>query len=255
MRENNKKKRRKSKIIWLMLLLLCVTGVAVYLYSPYENDKKKKDGTTIPQLSQQKVEFTLLDITEFCGEPYVVINENIPFFSEVDINTNDYEVYSQLDDLGRCGTARAYVGEETMPTEERGEIGHIKPSGWNQAKYFGVVDSAPPYLYNRCHLIAFCLTGENDNEKNLITGTRYLNVEGMLPWEEKVAKYVDDTGNHVIYRVTPDFRDDELLARGVLIEAYSIEDDGQGVCFCVYCYNVQPGVVIDYMTGESWLDD
>ncbi len=140
-----------------------------------------------------------------------------------------------------------------MPTEERGQIGSIKPTGWIQARYEGVVDSNPPYLYNRCHLIAYCLTAENANEKNLITGTRYLNTEGMLPFEEKVAKYLDQYDHHVLYRVTPDFQGNDLLAKGVLIEAYSIEDQGQGICFCVYCYNVQPGVTIDYTTGESRL--
>ena len=140
-----------------------------------------------------------------------------------------------------------------MPTEERGTIGNIKPSGWNQAKYEGVIDSKPPYLYNRCHLIAYCLTAENANEKNLITGTRYMNVEGMLPFEEQVAKYLDQNDNHVLYRVTPVFDGDNLVASGVLLEAYSVEDNGEGVCFCVYCYNVQPGIEIDYKTGESSL--
>lgn len=196
-----------------------------------------------------------LPILEFSGEPWVEVNGGMPFYIAADIPSTGLERYDALDELGRCGTVYACIGSETTPTEERGEIGHIKPSGWNQAKYFGVVNSKPPYLYNRCHLIAYCLTGENANEMNLITGTRYMNVEGMLPWEIKVANYVDETNNHVMYRVTPDFRGDELLARGVLIEAYSIEDKGYGICFCVYCYNVQPGVVIDYMTGESWLKE
>ena len=162
-----------------------------------------------------------------------------------------FETYSELDSLGRCGVAYACVSRELMPTQERGQIGNVKPTGWVQAKYEGIVDSQPPYLYNRCHLIAYCLTAENDNRRNLITGTRYMNVQGMLPFEEKVARYLDGHDNHVLYRVTPDFHGKELLARGVLIEAYSVEDNGEGICFCVYCYNVQPGVEIDYATGES----
>jgi DNA-entry nuclease len=142
-----------------------------------------------------------------------------------------------------------------MPTEERGEIGSIKLSGWNQAKYEGVIDSSPAYLYNRCHLIAYCLTAENANEKNLITGTRYMNVSGMLPFEEQVAKYLETYDNHVLYQVTPIYDGNNLVASGVLMEAYSVEDDGEVICFCVYCYNVQPGVEIDYRTGESWLED
>jgi DNA-entry nuclease len=141
-----------------------------------------------------------------------------------------------------------------MPTGERGEIGSIKPSGWNQAKYEGVIDSSPAYLYNRCHLIAYCLTAENANEKNLITGTRYMNVNGMLPFEEQVAKYLDIYDNHVLYRVTPIYEGRNLVASGVLMEAYSVEDEGEGISFCVYCYNVQPGVEIDYRTGKSWLE-
>lgn len=138
-----------------------------------------------------------------------------------------------------------------MPTVERGDIGSIRPSGWYQAKYEGIVDSTPPFLYNRCHLIAYCLTGQNANEKNLITGTRYLNVNGMLPFEEQVARYLDQNDHHVLYRVTPIFEGDNLLASGVLMEAYSVEDEGSGISFCVYCYNVQPGISIDYRTGEN----
>jgi len=175
-------------------------------------------------------------------------------FTNEDKSTISFESYSKLDWLGRCGVAFANVGRDLMPRDNRGEIGDIKPSGWVQAKYEGIVDSKPPYLYNRCHLIAYCLTGENANEKNLITGTRYMNVEGMLPFEEKVAKYLDKSDNHVLYRVTPVFAGKNLLASGVLIEAYSVEDQGKGICFCVYVYNVQPGVEIDYATGESWLE-
>ena len=192
-----------------------------------------------------------LDIPEYSGQAYYVVNDNQPFFSEDDMNNETFESYSELDSLGRCGIAFANISGELMPTEERGEIGSIKPTGWNQKKYEGIVNSSPPYLYNRCHLIAHCLTAENANEKNLITGTRYMNVEGMLPFEEQVAQYLDSNDNHVLYRVTPVFEGKNLLANGVLIEAYSVEDNGDGICFCAYCYNVQPGIEIDYRTGES----
>ena len=194
--------------------------------------------------------YSLEDLPAYAGEPYVVVNDNQPFFEEADLTTNSFEAYSPLDELGRCGSAWANVGVDLMPTEERGSIGQVKPSGWQTVKY-DCVDGK--YLYNRCHLIGFQLTGENANEENLITGTRYLNVEGMLPFENLVADYVKETEQHVLYRVTPLFQGDELVARGVLMEAESVEDGGEGVCFCVYVYNVQPGVTIDYATGESWL--
>lgn len=180
--------------------------------------------------------------------PYEVINNNVPFFSEEELTTESFERYAELDELGRCGAAFACVGIDLMPTEERGTIGMVKPTGWHTVKY-DCVDGM--YLYNRCHLIGYQLSGENANEKNLITGTRYLNVVGMLPFENIVADYVKETENHVMYRVTPYFEDDNLLADGVLIEAYSVEDEGAGVQFCVFCYNVQPGIEIDYATGES----
>ena len=173
-----------------------------------------------------------LKIPEYSGQAYAEINGNIPFFDEEDKNSGSFESYTELDRLGRCGVAYANVSRELMPTEDRGEIGSIKPSGWRQAKYEGVVNSKPPYLYNRCHLIAYCLTAENANEKNLITGTRYMNVDGMLPFEEQVAKYLDKNDNHVLYRVTPIFEGSNLVAGGVLMEAYSVEDNGAGICFC-----------------------
>ena len=196
--------------------------------------------------------YTLEDLPEYSGEPYVVLNENVPDFPQEDETTNSFERYSPLDDLGRCGTAYANIGTDLMPTEERGSIGQVKPSGWQTVKY-DCVDGK--YLYNRCHLIGYQLSGENANEENLITGIRYLNVEGMLPFEDQVADYVQETNNHVLYRVTPIFEGDNLLASGVVMEAKSVEDDGTGVCFCVYVYNVQPGVVIDYATGASWLEE
>lgn len=184
--------------------------------------------------------------------PYTVVNDNVPYFSDEDLTRTDaFETYSELDYLGRCGVAYANICQELMPTEERGEIGSVKPSGWHTVNYHEYVDGN--YLYNRCHLIGYQLSGENANEKNLITGTRYLNVEGMLPFENEVAEYVEKTGNHVLYRVTPVFDGDNLVASGVQMEAYSVEDQGTGVMFNVYCYNVQPGITIDYATGESQL--
>lgn len=191
---------------------------------------------------------SVMNVPEFSGQPYVVINDNTPEFTEDDLTTDAYEFYSQLDQLGRCGYAMACIGVELMPTEDRDAIGQVKPSGWHTVKY-DFVDGK--YLYNRCHLIGFQLTGENANEQNLITGTRYLNVEGMLPFENLVADYVKETGNHVLYRVTPVYDGDNLVARGVQMEAYSVEDNGEGICFHVYAYNNQPGVTIDYFTGES----
>lgn len=187
-------------------------------------------------------------IPEFSGKPYVEINGNIPYFSEDDMTTDSYETYAPLDALGRCGVAVSCIGKDLMPTEDRGSIGQVKPSGWQTVKY-DFVDGK--YLYNRCHLIGFQLTGENANTGNLITGTRYLNVEGMLPFENMVADYIRETDNHVMYRVTPVFQGNELVARGVLIEAKSVEDNGDGILFCVYVYNNQPGVQIDYLTGKS----
>lgn len=183
---------------------------------------------------------------------YVEINGNQPYFSEADYTTEAFETYSELDSLGRCGVAYANICKELMPEGERGEIGQVKPSGWHTVRYDDLVDGK--YLYNRCHLIGWQLAGENANKQNLITGTRYMNVIGMLPFENEVDGYVDETSNHVLYRVTPVFEGDELVARGVLMEAYSVEDNGKGITFCVFCYNAQPGITIDYATGESHAD-
>ena len=190
-------------------------------------------------------------IPAYDGKAYVAVNNNEPFFSDSDMTTTAFENYSDLDSLGRCGVAYANICKDIMPTEERGKIGMIKPSGWHTVKYDVIKDR---YLYNRCHLIGYQLAGENANPKNLITGTRYLNVEGMLPFENLVADYVNNTGNHVLYRVTPMFSGSNLVANGVLIEAKSVEDNGGGILFNVYCYNVQPGVGINYENGDSWLD-
>ena len=190
-------------------------------------------------------------IPAYNGKAYVAVNNNEPFFTDSDMTTTAFENYSDLDSLGRCGVAYANICRDIMPTEERGKIGMIKPSGWHTVKYDVIKDR---YLYNRCHLIGYQLAGENANPKNLITGTRYLNVEGMLPFENLVADYVNNTGNHVLYRVTPMFSGSNLVANGVLIEAKSVEDNGGGILFNVYCYNVQPGVGINYENGDSWLD-
>lgn len=191
---------------------------------------------------------TLDAVPEYTQEPFVEINGNQPYFEEAELTTEAFERYSDMDSLGRCGSAYACVGQELMPTEDRGSIGMVKPAGWRTVKYQNVDGK---YLYNRCHLIGYQLTAENANEKNLITGTRYLNMEGMLPFENEVAEYVKKTNNHVLYRVTPVYEEDDLLASGVLLEAMSVEDKGEGIKFNVYAYNVQPGIVIDYQTGES----
>lgn len=194
-------------------------------------------------------EYDRLGSIEYPSSPYVEVNSNVPTFTDTEITTESYEYYSDLDELGRCGVAHACIGLDIMPTEDRGAIGQVKPSGWQTVKYDCI---SGKYLYNRCHLIGFQLAGENANERNLITGTRYLNIDGMLPFENMVADYVKETGNHVMYRVTPDFEGDNLVASGVQIEAQSVEDDA--ISFNIYAYNIQPGVVIDYETGNSRLD-
>lgn len=204
------------------------------------------------QAADPQVSYGLKDIPAYSGEPYVAVNNNEPFFTDDEKQDDQaFEEYSPLDDLGRCGTAYSCVGRELMPTEPRGNISQVKPTGWHSVKY-DCVDGKN--LYNRCHLIGYQLTAENANDRNLITGTRYLNVDGMLPFENMVADYIKETDNHVLYRVTPIFTGDNLVADGVLMEAYSVEDGGEGVTFCVYAYNVQPGVTIDYATGDSALE-
>lgn len=193
---------------------------------------------------------SLADIPAYTDTPYVELNGNEPDFDQADFTTESFETYGELDSLGRCTAAYANIGRDLMPTEKRGDISSVHPSGWVQAQY-DFVDGKS--LYNRCHLIGYQLTGENANERNLITGTRYLNVEGMLPFENLVADYIKETGNHVLYRVSPVFDGDDLVAEGVQMEAESVEDGGEGVCYNVFCYNVQPGVEIDYATGESRL--
>ena len=194
--------------------------------------------------------FNAADVPAYSGEPYTAVNNNEPYFTSDNLTTEAFENYSELDALGRCGVTYANVCLETMPTEKRGSISEVKPTGWHSVKYDNVDGKS---LYNRCHLIGYQLTAENANQQNLITGTRYLNVDGMLPFENMVADYVKETDNHVLYRVTPIFTGDNLVADGVLMEGYSVEDEGDGICFCVYAYNVQPGITIDYATGDSWL--
>ena len=193
--------------------------------------------------------FAYEDVPEYSGIPSFKLNNNIPLFGENEKNTDTVEFYSELDELGRCGVAYANLSRETMPDAERGPIGNLRPSGWHTVKYNDLIDGN--YLYNRCHLIGYQLAGENDNVKNLMTGTRYLNVQGMLPFENRIREYIESTGNHVLYRVTPVFGEENLVAYGVTMEAYSVEDDGKGICFFVFLYNVQPGIIIDYASGDS----
>ena len=256
------RKLQKTLLPLLLAVLLCFTGCngttadADNTLSPPSQTTTTSTEEPTPQEETQPAPETapsidLGSIPAFSGEPYVAINNNIPDFTDADLTTSSFEEYSSLDSLGRCGVAYACIGTDLMPTEDRGSIGQVKPSGWHTVKY-DCVDGK--YLYNRCHLIGYQLTAENANENNLITGTRYLNVEGMLPFENMVADYIKETGNHVLYRVTPIFEGNNLVASGVHMEAKSVEDNGEDILFNVYCYNAQPGVGIDYATGESWLD-
>ena len=229
------RKRIFAVVPILLAILLLFTGCDLQL--------TESDATS------SAVSISLGEVPQYSGSPFVELNDNQPGFSEEEFTTESFESYSPLDSLGRCGTAYACIGQDLMPTQDRESISEVHPTGWQTAKY-DFVDGG--YLYNRCHLIGFQLTGENANEENLITGTRYMNVEGMLPSENMVTDYIKETGNHVIYRVTPIFEGENLVASGVTMEAISVEDDGEGICFSVYVYNVQPGVEIDYQTGESW---
>lgn len=243
-----RRKKKKQSVVVLVLLLL-LSGAGYTVSSHYEELIGYAEEWTEKDTKKTNTSYSLEEIPPYQGEAYVVLDENIPRFTEEEEQFTGEE-YHELDDLGRCGPAMALVGIETMPTEERGSIGMIKPSGWHTVKYEIV---SGKYLYNRCHLIGYQLTGENANEKNLITCTRSMNTTGMLEWENQVADYVKETGNHVLYRVTPIFEGDNLLATGVEIEAKSIEDDGKGVQFHVFVYNVQEGIEIDYQTGDSHL--
>lgn len=228
------KRLRKRSLVLAVALLVAAGNMVVQHFHP----------------EQGIVRTTLEEIPEYAGKPYVILNDNQPDFTEEKMQSDAYEFYSEMDVYGRCGVAEAMIGKELMPTEERGSIGQVKPSGWHTVKY-DIVDGK--YLYNRCHLIGYQLAGENANEKNLITGTRYMNTEGMLPFENMVDDYIEETGNHVMYRVTPIYDGNNLVASGVQMEAKSVEDKGEGICFNVYVYNVQPGIQIQYDTGESRL--
>ena len=243
-------KRKSNKLIkQLFGLFIVIACLSVGFF--YESDIiDNSQGNEAIATSQSNTYISIEDIPEYSGQIYVTINNNMPYFEESEYTTEAFEEYSELDNLGRCGVAYANICIEILPTEERGDISDVKPTGWVQAKYEG------EYLYNRCHLIGHQLAGEDANELNLITGTRYFNVSGMLPFENQVAEYIEkNIDNHVLYRVTPVFEGDNLLATGVEIEAYSVEDNGLGVCFNVFVYNVQPGINIDYKTGESFQEN
>lgn len=268
---------KRNKKFWsALLLLLCCLAFAIYTRlmpedakaptgandTPFSDETgqtgKNEDAdslnrpsgaSTLPNQTNAS-SLSLEDIPAYTGEPYVILQDNLPAFTEEDLTEASFEIYNDLDHLGRCTSAYANVGIDLMPTEKRGSISQVKPTGWQSTTY-DIVDGK--YLYNRCHLIGYQLSGENANERNLITGTRYLNIEGMLPFENMVADYVKETENHVLYRVTPIFEENNLVASGVQIEAYSVEDKGEGICFHVFAYNVQPGITIDYSTGRSSL--
>ncbi|MGL6198589.1 MAG: DNA/RNA non-specific endonuclease [Lachnospiraceae bacterium] len=258
-------KKNKQLLISLILILCFIftgcgqktsetTPESNQIESNSSSTQESESDTESPSDETEEVSQTIdiSSIPEFSGDAYVVINDNNPFFTDSDLTAESFEQYSALDSLGRCGIAYASVGQDIMPTEERGSIGKVKPSGWQTMKYDSVDGK---YLYNRCHLIGYQLTGENANESNLITGTRYLNTQGMLPFENMIADYVKETNNHVLYRVTSIFEGDNLVASGVQMEAMSVEDDGEGILFNVYAYNNQPGIVIDYINGNSYEGD
>ena len=238
-----KKKYTKKQIKFLIYTIVLIWSIITYLYLP-SNDAENISNTITPTSNTTYV--SIEEIPEYIGEIYVTLNNNIPNFEEKDYKLKGFEKYSNLDNLGRCGVAYANICKEIMPTKERDDISEVKPTGWIQKKYDG------EYLYNRCHLIGHQLAGEDANELNLITGTRYFNVNGMLPFENEIADYIDDNPeNHVLYRVTPIYKGNNLVANGVQMEAYSVEDNGKGVCFNVFVYNVEPGINIDYATGKS----
>lgn len=242
------KKNRKYRLLGVVTACVMVFMSACAGKAEQEKTSANAQQETVPVSGTQQSDISMETIPEYDGEPYVVIDDNEPNFTEEELQPEAYETYGTLDALGRCSIAEASIGEGLMPTEKRGAIGQVKPTGWHTVKYDMVEGK---YLYNRCHLIGYQLTAENANEKNLITGTRYMNTEGMLPFENMVADYIKETGNHVMYRVTPVFEGENLVASGVQMEAESVEDQGADLSFNVYVYNVQPGVEIDYKTGES----
>ena len=257
----DKKRRTYGFLTGLLLILsVCLTSCGNQGQTDSGKDSNTQSGTKVAAEDHSAEEkgsdsesyVTVDDVPAYSGEPYVEVNDNQPEFTEEELTTVSYEDYSELDELGRCQLAEACIGQDLMPTEARESISSVKPTGWKNKSY-DTVDGG--YVYNRCHLIGFQLTGENANEENLITGTRYMNVEGMLPFEDEVAAYIKETDNHVMYRVTPVFEGDDLVASGVQMQAESVEDDGVGISFNVYVYNVQPYVVIYYKTGENWEGD
>ena len=257
MSNKRNKKNNKLKLESLILSILIILIIAILQhYEPYIREYINKK-INIEDSSSQTVSYSLEDIPEYEESPYAIINNNIPNFDEADYN-KEFETYSNQDHLGRCGVAYANISKKTMPDNgvKRESISSVYPSGWKNKEYKGLVEG--DYLYNRCHLIGWQLSAENDNKLNLITGTRYMNVQGMLPFENKVAEYLkkrENKNNHVLYRVTPIYEGNNLVANGVQMEAYSVEDKGKGVCFNVYVYNVQPGISIDYKTGNSKLEN
>ena len=249
---SKRKRNNKTKYLKFISSIICLVCILIYGFIMQNTENTNNVNENISQ--NQNVTFDLSSIPEYSSSPYVEINNNIPSFTEDEHTTKAFETYSELDSLGRCGVAYANICKEIMPAndETRGAISSVKPTGWQTAKYPGTVEGN--YLYNRCHLIGYQLAGENANEKNLITGTRYMNVEGMLPFENEVSTYIKKNAkNHVLYRVTPIFKEQNLVANGVQMEAYSVEDNGQGVCFNIYVYNVQPEIEINYTTGASYL--
>ncbi len=260
------RKKNLLVLLWLSLLLICLPACQAASTDSQATEPNQLVNENVSDTASEEIlssgesiqdnssyatgldAFDLAEVPAYSGSPYCEINGNCPFFTNEEMTANSYETYGELDSLGRCQTCIASIGKDLMPTEKRGNIGNVHPTGWHLVKYAGIDGN---YLYNRCHLIGYQLTGENANTRNLITGTRYLNVDGMLTFENKTADYIESTGNHVMYRVTPIFEGDNLLASGVLMEAKSVEDNGTGLSFCVYCYNVQPGVTIDYATGDS----
>ena len=250
-KDNRQHRRKRIRAFFTLFLFFVLVGCESKPLQERTSEATEVTEFGIPEQRENET-VTLSDIPEYDGFPYVVLHDNKPDFMDSDLTTDSFETYSELDALGRCGVAFANVGEDLMPTEDRSEIGQIRPSGWHLVKYEGVDGN---YLYNRCHLIGYQLTGENANVQNLITGTRYLNIEGMQPFENKIADYVLATGNHVLYRVTPLYEGDDQVARGVQMEGLSIEDGGKGISFHVFCYNVQPGITIDYATGDSCLEE
>lgn len=243
-------RRRKNNLVKYIVSLAVAFCLGIAGYFNLDLHQNIVSATTSNLIYESS--FDLSTIPEFSSNPYVILNNNVPEFKDEKLTTTSFEKYSKLDSLERCGVAYACLGMETMPlaNEERESITNVEPSGWINKKYKNVDGG---YLYNRCHLIGYQLSAENANEKNLITGTRYMNTEGMLPFENQVADYIKETRNHVLYRVTPMFDGENLVASGVQMEAKSVEDDGKGICFNVYCYNVQPSIEIDYKTGESHL--